>query len=131
MTVIEITLIIIAIAVGFLVLALIPTILSVRRTAASVSALHDMLQQELKPVIHELGEVLAEMKTIGGEVAEHTDDVRRFMSALGETGTNLHTINRTVGVVTGVLNSTAVWATGAKVAGKYMLERYLKKRGGN
>ena len=39
-------------------------------------------------------------------------------------------INRTVGAVTGVLNTTSVWVTGAKVAGKYILERYLKKRGG-
>jgi hypothetical protein len=89
-----------------------------------------MVQQELKPTIQELTSVLVELKTVGGGVAEHTDDVRRFMSALGETGTNLSTINRSVSVVTGALNTTSAWATGAKVAGKYILERYLKKKGG-
>ena len=125
-----IALIIIALAILILVLALLPAITTFKRTAASVGSLADMVQQELKPTIQELTAVLAELKTVGGGVAEHTDDVRRFMTALGETGTNLSTINRSVSVVTGVLNTTATWATGAKVAGRYLLERYLKKKGG-
>jgi uncharacterized protein YoxC len=125
-----IALIIIATALCILVLALIPTIFTIKRTYASMGELAEMVQRELRPTLQELTGVLAELKTVSNSVAEHTDDVRRFMSALGETGTNLHTINRTVGVVTSVLNTTSVWATGAKVAGKYMFERYLKKRGG-
>jgi hypothetical protein len=89
-----------------------------------------MVQKELKPTIQELTGVLAELKTVGGGMAEHTDDVRRFMAALGETGSNLSTINRSVGAVTNVLSATSVWATGARVAGKYMIDCYLKKRGG-
>jgi uncharacterized protein YoxC len=125
-----IALIIIAVALLILVLSLLPAITTFKRTAASVGSLADMVQQELKPTIQELTSVLVELKTVGGGVAEHTDDVRRFMSALGETGTNLSTINRSVSVVTGALNTTSAWATGAKVAGKYILERYLKKMGG-
>jgi uncharacterized protein YoxC len=130
MSIMEIALIIIAVSILILVLSLIPTIATVKRTAASVGSLSDMIQQELKPTIQELTAVLVELKTVGGGVVEHTDDVKRFMTALGETGTNLSTINRSVSVVTGVLSATSAWATGAKVAGKYMLERYLKKRGG-
>lgn len=125
-----IALIIIAIALCVLVLTLIPTLQTVRRTAASVGDLAEMIQKELKPTLHELTDVLAELKTVGGGVAEHTDDVRRFMSALGETGTNLSTINRSVSTVSGILATTSLWAIGAKAAGKYMLDRYLKKRGG-
>ncbi|MDU0459700.1 MAG: DUF948 domain-containing protein [Geobacteraceae bacterium] len=131
MTLTGIALIIITIAICILVMTLIPTILTVKRTFESVGALSEMVQKELKPTIQELTGVLAELKTVGGGVVEHTDDVKRFMSALGETGDNLHTINRSVGVVTNVLSTTSVWATGAKVAGKYVLERYLKKKGGN
>jgi uncharacterized protein YoxC len=130
MSLTEIALIIIAVSILILVLTLLPTIMTIKRTAASVGSLYDMIHKELKPTIQELTAVLVELKTIGSEVAEHTDDVKRFMTALGETGTNLSTINRSVGVVTGVLNTTSSWATGAKVAGKYVLERYLKKRGG-
>lgn len=126
-----IVLIVLTVAVCFLVMTLIPTLLAIKRTATSVGDLADMVQSELKPTLQELTSVLAELKTVGGGVAEHTDEVIRFMSAMGETGTNLNTINRSLSLVTGVLNTTSVWATGAKVAGKYMLDRYLKKRGGN
>ena len=125
-----IILIIIAIAFCALVLTLIPTILSLKKTAESVTALSEMVQQELQPTIKELNSILVEMKTVGGGIAEHTGDVKRFMAALGETGSNLHSINRTVGAATGMLTATSVWLTGAKVAGKYLIERYLKKRGG-
>jgi uncharacterized protein YoxC len=125
-----IALIIIAVAFLILVLTLVPAIATIKRTAASIGSLSDMVQTELKPTIQELTSVLTELKTVGGGVAEHTDDVKRFMVALGETGTNLSTINRSVSTVTGVLNTTSAWVTGAKVAGRYILERYLKKRGG-
>jgi uncharacterized protein YoxC len=125
-----IALIIIAVAFLILVLTLLPAIATLKRTAASVGSLSDMVQQELRPTIQELTAVLTELKTVGGGVVEHTDDVKRFMTALGETGTNLSTINRSVSVVTSVLTTTSTWATGAKVAGSYLLERYLKKRGG-
>lgn len=130
MSLTEIALITIALSILILVVTLVPVILTVKRTAASVGSLYDMIQKELKPTIQELTALLAELKTVSSGVAEHTDDVKRFMTALGETGTNLSTINRSVSVVTGVLNSTSAWVTGAKVAGKYVLERYLKKRGG-
>jgi uncharacterized protein YoxC len=125
-----IALIIIAVAFLILVLTLLPAIAAIKRTAASVGSLSDMVQTELKPTIQELTAVLTELKTVGNGVAEHTDDVTRFMTALGETGSNLSTINRSVSVVTGVLTTTSTWATGVKVAGKYLLERYLKRKGG-
>lgn len=131
MTLAGIVMIIVAVAFCILVMTLIPTILSVKRTAESVASLSDMLQKELKPTIQELASVLTELKTVGGGIAEHTDDVKEFMSALGETGNNLHTINRSVSVVTNALNTTTIWISGAKVAGKYFIESYLKKRGGN
>jgi Bacterial protein of unknown function (DUF948). len=131
MSLTEFTLIIIAAAVCILVATLVPVLLIIKRTAFSVGSTSDMINKELKPVLQELTLLLTELKTVGGGVAEHTDDVRRFMSALGETGTRLSTINRTVGMVAGAVGGTSVWLTGAKVAGKFVLDRYLKKRGGN
>ena len=125
-----IILIVLTVAICALVLTLIPTLLTIKRTANSVGELAEMVKSELKPALQELTSVLTELKTVGGGVAEYNDDVKRFMSELGAAGDNLHTINRSVGVVTNVLNTTTVWATGAKVAGKYMLDLYLKKRGG-
>jgi len=117
-----------AIALAVLVLFLIPAILSIKKTAQSVAVLADLLSNELKPTIKELNQVLAELKTVGGGVAEHTGDVKRFMSALGETGTQISTINRSIGVVAGLLTQAGAVATGAKVAGTYLLENYLKRK---
>ncbi len=117
-----------AISVAVLVIFLIPAIQNIRKMAQSVSALADLLTEELKPSIKELNILLAEMKTIGGGVAEHTDDVKRFMSALGDTGTQLSSVNRSVSVVTGLLNQAGVMATGARAAGTYLLENYLKRK---
>lgn len=117
-----------ALALVVLVLYLIPAISTVKKTAASVAELADLLNQELKPTIYELREVLVELKTVGSGVAEHTEDVKKFMAALGETGDQITTINRSVGVVTGMLGQASAWATGAKVAGKYLLERYLSRK---
>jgi len=130
MTLTGIMLIVIAATLCILVLTMIPTLLAVKRAASSFESLSNMVGKELKPAIQELTATLTELKTVSSGMAEQTDDVRRFMSALGETGDNLHTINRTVGTVTSVLTTTSAWVTGIKVAGKYALERYLKKRGG-
>lgn len=125
-----IALIIIAVALCVLVLVLIPTLLTIKKSAASVGELAEMVQGELKPTLQELTGVLAELKTVSCGIAEHTADVKCFMSALGETGVNLHSVNHSVGLVTNILNTTSLWATGTKVAAKYVFERYLKKRGG-
>jgi uncharacterized protein YoxC len=130
MSLTEIALIVIAVSIVILVLTLLPAIATFKRTTASVGSLSDMIQQELKPAIQELTAVLVELKTVSGEVAGHSEDLNRFMTALGETGINLSTLNRTVGVVAGLISTTSAWTTGAKVAGMYMLERYFKKRGG-
>lgn len=117
-----------AIAAVVLVIILIPTITAIRRTAVSVSTLADLLTNELKPTIRELNEVLVELKTVGSGVAQHTDDVKKFMSALGDTGDQISSVNRSVGAITGILGQAGVLATGAKVAGSYLLEHYLKRK---
>lgn len=128
MTIGAIAALIAAIAVAVLVIFLIPTILMLKRTASSVASLAELLTDELKPTIKELNEVLVELKTVGGGVAEHTGDIKKFMSALGETGEQVSTINRSVGAVTNLMGQAGVWVTGAKVAGKYLVERYLNRK---
>jgi len=51
------------------------------------------------------------------------------MEELGNAGRNLRTINNVVGTVAGVLGGSTLWVTGAKVAGKYLIERISRKRG--
>jgi hypothetical protein len=50
------------------------------------------------------------------------------MEALGNTGRDLRTINKIVGTVVGILTSSFAWVVGAKVAGRFILERLSQKR---
>lgn len=124
-----VVLIIVAVAFCILVLTLIPTLLTIKRSAAAVGELAEMVQGELKPALQELTGALSELRSVGDDLSEHSGDIKCFMSALAETSVNLRAINRSVGVVASVVNTTSVWAAGTKVAAKYVLDQYLKKRG--
>lgn len=130
MTLIEISLLLVAAASVMVLWFLIPALSAVKKAAQSVDALTTTVNEELKPLVREMNSVLAEVRTVCQGVAENTDDVKSFMSALGETGNNLHTINSSVGAVVGMLNSANVWVSGVKVAAQYMLKRYLNRRRG-
>lgn len=130
MSLTEISLVVIAVSFLVLVLTVLPTVIAIKRTATSIGSLSDMVQAELKPTIQELTAVLAQLKTVGGSVSEHIDEMAQFVAALGETGHNLHTINRSMSVVTGALTTSSAWLSGAKVAARYVLKRNLKKKGG-
>jgi uncharacterized protein YoxC len=130
MTFTDFAMIVIAASTAIFVLTLVPTLLAIKKTAISAGLLTDMVQQELKPTLQELTAVLAEMKIVTKNMAEKTDDLNCFMSALGETGNNLNTINRTIGTVSSTLGSATALVSGIKVAGQYVLQRYLNSRGG-
>ncbi|HPX61695.1 MAG TPA: DUF948 domain-containing protein [Deltaproteobacteria bacterium] len=130
MTLTEISMMLIACAGLILVFALVPTLLAVKRTAESVGQLTEMVRTELKPTIQELTGLVSELKTISRDLGENTGDVKCFLSAIGETGNSLHAINSSVNAVTGMIGTASAWMAGAKVAGKFVLQRYLNKLGG-
>lgn len=109
---------------------MIPAFIEIRKTAAAVREFVAGTESELKPVLHELHKTLNELKSITEGAATKTEDVKLFMEALGDTGRNLRTINHVVGAVAGVLASSSAWMTGARVAGKFILDRLATKRRG-
>lgn len=128
MTLEAIAALIAALALVVLVAVLIPAIKSVKRAAESATALTDFLTNELKPTIHELNNVLVEFKAVSSGLSEHSADVKKFMTALGETGDQMTIINRSMCLVGGLFGQAGAWATGAKVAGKFLLDRYLNRK---
>lgn len=118
-------------AITLLVLAgfMIPAFIEVRKTAAALREFMSQTEAELKPVLKELRETLTDLKVLTEGTADKMEDVHTFMEALGDTGRNLRTINSIAGSVAGVLARSSIWMTGAKVAGKFLLERLSKKRG--
>lgn len=121
----------ILVAVAVLVIVamfLMPAIASVKKSAESIASLADLLQNDLKPTIKELNQILSDLSVVGSSVAEHSDDVKKFMTALGDTGSQLNNINRSVGLVTGMFGQVEAMAVGVRSAGSYLLDNMFKRK---
>lgn len=129
MDIVGISVLIMALTLVVLAAFMIPAFIEIRRTATAVRSFLVCTESELRPALQDLQVALADLKTLTAEASTKTEDVKTFMEALGETGRNLRTINRVVGSVSGALASSSLWVTGARVAGKLILERIKKKRG--
>jgi len=129
MSIVGIAAIIVALTLVVLAAVLIPAVTEIRKTTAALHEFITCTESELKPLMRDLQVTLADLKSITDGVSTRTEDVKSFMEALGDTGRNLRTINSVVGTVSGALASSTLWLTGAKVAGKFIIDRFSKKRG--
>lgn len=122
---------VVVIAVTLVVLAgfIIPVFIEVRKTAAALREFITRTETELRPVLKELHEALTDIRLLTGETAGQVEDVKLFMEAVGDTGRNLRTINSVIGAVAGAIASSSMWLSGARVAGRFILDRISKKRG--
>ena len=131
MIIINIAAIVVAIAIVALVVSLIPLIRELKATAVTVRAIAGRMEMDIQPTIKELHETLADLNVITAGAAEKVEDIKCFMSAVGETGRGLRTIGSVVGGAAGALAKSSLWFTGAKVAGSFLLDRVTKKKGVN
>ncbi len=129
MDIIPIAVVVVAVTLVVLAAFIIPTLLEIKKTAAATREFLSCTESELRPVIKELHETLADLKVLTQGAADKVEDVQTFMEAVGDAGRNLRTINTVVGSVAGLLGSSSIWITGARVAGKLILERMTKKGG--
>jgi uncharacterized protein YoxC len=119
------------VAFTFVVLAAfaIPAFIEARKTAAAAREVLTRTDMELQPVLKDLRAIITDLKIMTDGAAQNTDDVKLFMEALGDTGRYLKTINTVVGAVAGMVTASSIWMTGAKVAGKLIIDRISKKGG--
>lgn len=129
MMMISIAVVIVAVALVVLVAVMIPAILEIRKTAAAVRESVVRIEGELQPAIKELHQTLVEVRILTEVAAANADDVQSFMSTIGDVGRGLRTISTVVGGITDGLAKSSLWLTGAKVAGKFLMEKFAKKRG--
>lgn len=129
MTIAGFAVVVMAVALVVLVAFMIPALVEIRRAAQGVRQFAEQTRLELTPVISELERTVADLKVVTQGVAERVDDIQTFMEAVGDTGRNIRTINSVIGSVASVAATSSIWATGARVAGKYLMERIAKKRG--
>ena len=118
------------IAVTFIVLAgfLIPALIEIRKTAAAVRTYITDVESQLHPVLKELRELAANLRVLTDGVVSKTEEVKTFMTALGDTGRHMNRISGVLGDVAGLLCRSTLWMTGFKAAGHYVIDRIAKKR---
>ncbi len=129
MVVIGISVTVMALTMVVLACFMIPAFIEIRKTAVSSREFLACVEKDIKPVLHNLQETLNDLKIITEEASSKIEDVGLFMEELGNAGRTMRTINTVVGGVTGLMAKSSVWMTGAKVAGKLVVDNIIKKRG--
>ena len=129
MVLINIAALIVAVAVVVLVIVLIPLIRELKATAVALREFVVTVETDIQPTMRELHDALADLNVLTAGAAENVDDIKCFMSAVGETGRGLHTISTVVSGAAGALSRTSAWFTGARVAGSFLRDNLTKKKG--
>jgi uncharacterized protein YoxC len=129
MLLLEITSAVTAVTIVVLAICLIPVLVELKKTAVSLRTFSDTMQVELKPLIRELRETVADIQVVASATADRVDGVNVLLEEIGQAGKNIRMINKIVGVASGLLSGSSAWVTGARVAGKYIADRLIKKRG--
>lgn len=130
MTIIDVSVAVLALSSVAVAWFLIPAIIELRRTCVVLKETLARTADELQPTLRDLQQAAADLKVVTDGVAGKVEDVEIFMSAIGDTGRNIRTINTVIGGVTALAGKSSVWMTGAKVASSYLMERLLKKKRG-
>ena len=129
MLLLEITSAVTALTLVVLAICLIPVLLELKRTAIAVRGFTETMELEIKPLAKELRDTVADIQVVTSSTAANADGVNLFLEELGHAGHNIRMINKVIGVVSTVVASSSTWAIGARVAGKYIADRLIKKRG--
>lgn len=129
MGIVSIAVMIMAVTLVVLAAAIVPAFLEIRKAAAASREALERIEGDLRPLMKELNDIVADLNLLVHETAGKREDVAVFMEALGDTGRSLRTINEVAGSVAGILSASSLWMTGAKVAGKFAVEKLLTKRG--
>lgn len=118
-------------AVTLVVLAfcLIPVLQEMKRTAQALRNVSESVQQEIKPLIKELRDTVADIQVVTGAAAANAEGVNLLLEELGHAGHNIRMINKVLGIASDVAAVSSAWMAGARVAGKSIIDRLIKKRG--
>jgi uncharacterized protein YoxC len=129
MGIIEVAVIVAAIALVALTCFAIPVLVELRRTMTELRQTSARTESEMKKAVQDLHDTFVEIKHFTTEAAERLEEVKPFTQAVSETGRHVRTINSVLGTVTGAIAGSTLWVTGAKVAGRFVLDRFTKKGG--
>lgn len=126
----QITSAITALTLLALAICLVPVLMELKRTAHSLRSASETLLLEVKPLIKELRDTVADIQVVTESAAAHADGVNLLLEELGHAGHNIRLINKVIGVASQVAAGSSAWMTGARVAGQYIADRLIKKHRG-
>jgi len=129
MLLLQITSAVTALTLVALAFCLIPVLLELKKTAISLRTVSESLRQEITPLVKELRDTVADIQVVTNSAAANADGVNMLLEELGHAGHNIRLINKVLGVASQVAAGSSAWITGARVAGKYIADRLIKKIG--
>lgn len=129
MGIVSIAVMIMAVTLAIMAAAIIPAFIEIRKAVVASREALERIEVDLRPILKDLQETASDLKLVVSETAEKREDLAIFMESLGDTGRGLKTINGAIGTVAGVMATSSIWMTGAKVAGKYVIEKIIRKGG--
>lgn len=129
MVLLEIMSVITAATLVVMAFCFIPVLMEVRKTAISLRLIAESVDVEIKPLIKELRDTVADIQVVTSSTAAHADGVNLLLEELGHAGHNIRMINKVIGIVSAVAATSSAWIAGAQVAGKVIADRLIKKRG--
>ncbi|HBA88646.1 MAG TPA: DUF948 domain-containing protein [Geobacter sp.] len=126
MLLLQITSAVTAVTLVVLAMFIIPVLSELRKTAESLRNAADMLQKEVKPLIEEMRETVADVQVVTSTAAAKAEGLTMLLDELGHAGHNIRMINKVIGIASDIAGNSSVWMTGAKVAGKYIADRIMR-----
>jgi uncharacterized protein YoxC len=129
MLIIGLATVVVAIVLVVLACFAIPVLVELKKSLVELRQFIVCTEEQLKPVMNDLHTTLEELKTLTREASERVEEVKGFTEAVGETGRHVRAINSVMGTVTTAIAGSTVWMTGAKAAGRFVLDRISKKGG--
>jgi uncharacterized protein YoxC len=116
---------VIAVAVALMAAFVIPMLLELKRTLAS---LRQTMEQNLAPTLDELQVMLKSVHSISDNVNDITGDVKQLSSAVGQVGKKIQTANAVVDAVSSSLTiRTLSLSAGIRAALSYIIANLTGK----
>ena len=130
MTIVEIAVILVAVAFALLVGYLVPVLIQVRKTVAESEQLLAKINTDLPPLIGELRAVSHNVNSLTEQARIGVEHATVLLHAVGEVGESVQHVHEVVKGSSGsMLTNMASMVAGVKAATKVMKERFREEGG--
>ncbi len=129
MVVVSLAALVVALGVVVLVAVLVPAINEVKRTSSAVRRCIVNTETSLHPMLEELRKSIADVREIADAAAARRDDISTLLSALGDTGENVHRLNGIIGGAVQVVEKPVMYWAGLKAAARNIAGQFTQKKG--